>query len=100
MEGVYDLRRGLLHERYFGPDGCVAEITMFDQVLPSLPNGSLLGNLTQPAQGLASDASTNRSCQRVTSVPDGAYQPWFPAATGLPSLTARPAGISVRPAPI
>jgi hypothetical protein len=44
MEGVYDLRRGLLHELYFDPDGCVAEIAMFDQILPSLPHGALLVN--------------------------------------------------------
>lgn len=42
MEAVYDLRRGLLHELYFDPDGCVAEITMFQKVLPSIPHGSLL----------------------------------------------------------
>jgi hypothetical protein len=44
MEAVYDLRRGLLHELYFDPDGCVAEISMFDKVLPSIPRGSLLVN--------------------------------------------------------
>lgn len=44
MEAVYDLRRGLLHELYFDPDGCVAEITMFEKVLPSIPSGSLIIN--------------------------------------------------------
>lgn len=42
MEAVYDLRRGLLHELYFDPDGCVAEIKMFEKILPSIPRGSLL----------------------------------------------------------
>jgi hypothetical protein len=42
MEAVYDLRRGLLHELYFDPDGCVAEISMFEKVLPSIARGSLL----------------------------------------------------------
>jgi len=42
MEAVYDLRRGLLHELYFDPDGCVAEISMFEQVLASIPKNSLL----------------------------------------------------------
>jgi hypothetical protein len=44
MEAVYDLRRGLLHELYFDPDGCVGEITMFEQVLPSIPRRSLMLN--------------------------------------------------------
>jgi hypothetical protein len=44
MEAVYDLRRGLLHELHFDPDGCAAEITMFEKVLPSIPSGSLLVN--------------------------------------------------------
>jgi hypothetical protein len=44
MEAVYDLRRGLLHELHFDPDGCVAEISMFDKVLPSMPRGALLVN--------------------------------------------------------
>lgn len=42
MEAVYDLRRGLLHELYFDPDGCVAEISMFEKVLPTIARGSLL----------------------------------------------------------
>lgn len=42
MEAVYDLRRGLLHELHFDPDGCVAEISMFEKVLPSITPGSLL----------------------------------------------------------
>jgi len=42
MEAVYDLRRGLLHELHFDPDGCVAEISMFENVLPSIAPGSLL----------------------------------------------------------
>jgi hypothetical protein len=44
MEAVYDLRCGLLHELCFDPDGCAAEISMFDRVLPSIPRGSLLIN--------------------------------------------------------
>ena len=44
MEAVYDLRRGLLHELYFDPDGCVGEITMFEKVLPSIPRGALILN--------------------------------------------------------
>ena len=45
MEAVYyDLRRRLLHELHFDPDGCVGEITMFEKVLPSIPRGSLLLN--------------------------------------------------------
>jgi len=42
MEAVYDLRRGLLHELHFDPDGCVGEIKMFDQVVDSIPRGSLI----------------------------------------------------------
>lgn len=42
MEAVYDLRRGLLHELHFDPDGCVAEISMLEKVLPSIARGSLL----------------------------------------------------------
>jgi hypothetical protein len=42
MEAVYDMRRGLLHELYFDPDGHVAELSMFERVLPSIPCGSLL----------------------------------------------------------
>lgn len=44
MEAVYDLRRGLLHELHFDPDGCVAEISMFERILPSIPSGCLLVN--------------------------------------------------------
>ena len=44
MEAVYDLRRGLLHELHFDPDGCIGEITMFEQVLPSIPRGALILN--------------------------------------------------------
>jgi hypothetical protein len=44
MEAVYDLRRGHLHDLHFDPDGCVAEIGMFEKVLPSIPVGSLLVN--------------------------------------------------------
>ena len=42
MEAVYDMRRGLLHDLHFDPDGCAAEISMFEKVLPSIPTGSLL----------------------------------------------------------
>ncbi|HZD53438.1 MAG TPA: IS4 family transposase [Woeseiaceae bacterium] len=42
LEAVYDLRRGLLHELHFDPDGCVAEIKMFEKILPSIPRGSLV----------------------------------------------------------
>jgi Transposase DDE domain len=44
MEAVYDLRRGLLHELHFDPDGCVGEIHMFEQVRHSIPRGALLLN--------------------------------------------------------
>ena len=44
MEAVYDLRRGLLHELHFDPDGAAAEITMFEKVLGSIPPGALLLN--------------------------------------------------------
>ena len=44
MQSVYDLRRGLLHELYFDPDGCVAEISMLEKVLPSIPAGALVVN--------------------------------------------------------
>ena len=44
LEAVYDLRRGLLHELHFDPDGCVGEITMFEQVLASIPRGALILN--------------------------------------------------------
>jgi hypothetical protein len=44
MEAVYDLRRGLLHELYFDPDGCVGEIHMFEKVRHSIPRGSLIIN--------------------------------------------------------
>ncbi|HWM65422.1 MAG TPA: IS4 family transposase [Steroidobacteraceae bacterium] len=40
MEAVYDLRRGLLHELYFDPDGYVGEIHMFEKVRHSIPRGS------------------------------------------------------------
>jgi len=42
MEAVYDLRRGLLHELHFDQDDCVGEITMFEQVLPSILPGALI----------------------------------------------------------
>jgi len=44
MEAVYDMRRGLLHELYFDPDGSVAEIAMFDKVVASIPRGALAVN--------------------------------------------------------
>jgi hypothetical protein len=44
MQAVYELRRGLLHELYFDPDGCVAEISMLKKVLPSIPAGALVVN--------------------------------------------------------
>ena len=44
MEAAYDLRRGLLHELHFDPDGCVGEIHMFEAVRHSLPRGSLMVN--------------------------------------------------------
>lgn len=44
MEAVYNLRRGLLHELHFDPDGCVAEISMFEKVLPSIPRAALIVN--------------------------------------------------------
>lgn len=42
MEGVYDLRRGCLHDLWFDPDGCVSEISMFKRVLPNITRGALL----------------------------------------------------------
>jgi hypothetical protein len=42
MEAVYDLRRGLLHELHFDPDGYVGEIHMFEKVRHSIPRGSLI----------------------------------------------------------
>lgn len=42
MEAVYDLRRGILHDLYFDPDGCVAEISMLEHVLDSIPRSSLI----------------------------------------------------------
>ena len=42
MQGVYDMRRGILHDLYFDPDGCVAEIAMFEKVVDSIPRGALL----------------------------------------------------------
>jgi len=44
MEPVYDLRWRLLHELHCDPDGCVGEITMFEQVLPSIPPDALILN--------------------------------------------------------
>ena len=44
LEVVYDLRRGVMHELHFDPDGCVGEITMFEKVLPSIPRGALILN--------------------------------------------------------
>jgi len=44
MEAVYDLRRGLLHELHFDPDGCVGEIHMFEAVRQSIPRGALMVN--------------------------------------------------------
>jgi Transposase DDE domain len=44
MEGVYDMRRGCLRELWFDPDGARSEIAMFDEVLESIPSGSLLVN--------------------------------------------------------
>jgi hypothetical protein len=42
MEAVYDLRRGVLHNLYFDPDGCVSEMKMVDQVLDGIQKGALL----------------------------------------------------------
>jgi hypothetical protein len=42
MEVVYDLRRGIVHDMYFDPDGCVGEIHMFEKVLDSIPKGALV----------------------------------------------------------
>lgn len=44
MEAVYDLRRGILHELHFDPDGCVGEMTMFEEALKSVPDESMLIN--------------------------------------------------------
>jgi hypothetical protein len=62
MEAVYDLRRGLLHELYFDPDGCVAEISMFDQVLPSIPRARCWSMIvTMPSRSFGS-GSRSRAC--------------------------------------
>lgn len=42
MEAVYDLRRGILHDLYFDPDGCVGEIKMLQKVLDRIEKGTLL----------------------------------------------------------
>ena len=44
MEAVYDLRRGLVRELHFNPDGCVGEIHMFEAVRQSIPRGALMVN--------------------------------------------------------
>jgi hypothetical protein len=44
MEAVYDMRRGILHELHFDPDGCVGEIVMFEKALESVPDGAFLIN--------------------------------------------------------
>lgn len=44
IEGVYDLRRGCLHELWFDPDGARSELDMFINVLNSINPLSLLVN--------------------------------------------------------
>jgi hypothetical protein len=42
MEAVYDLRRGMLHDLHFDPDGCVGEMKMGAPVLERIEKGALL----------------------------------------------------------
>ena len=42
MEALYDVRRGILRDLWFDPDGFASEISMFDQIIGSLPRGALL----------------------------------------------------------
>lgn len=42
LEAVYDLRRGILHNLIFDPDGHKGEKHLLLEALPSLPKGSLL----------------------------------------------------------
>jgi len=42
MEAIYDLRRGILHELHFDPDGCVSEMTMFEASIESVPAGAII----------------------------------------------------------
>lgn len=42
IEAVYDLRRGVLRDLYFDPDGCRGERRLFEEVLADLPSGALL----------------------------------------------------------
>jgi hypothetical protein len=42
MEALYDLRRGILQDLYFDPDGCVGEITMLAKVVDGLAKGALI----------------------------------------------------------
>jgi Transposase DDE domain len=42
MEALYDLRRGILQDLYFDPDGCVGEIRMLVQILDRTVKGALI----------------------------------------------------------
>lgn len=42
LEAVYDMRRGILHNLIFDPDGLKGEKHLLLQALPSLPKGSLV----------------------------------------------------------
>ena len=44
MEALYDLRRGVLRDLWFDPDGARSEMAMLDQVLGSVKEGALLIN--------------------------------------------------------
>jgi Transposase DDE domain len=66
MEAVYDLRRGLLHELHFDPDGCVAEISMFEKVLPSIPRAALIVNDRYYAKPKIWEAVANQGVWMVT----------------------------------
>jgi hypothetical protein len=44
MEALYDLRRGVLRDLWFDPDGARSEMAMLDQVLGSVQEGALLIN--------------------------------------------------------
>jgi hypothetical protein len=42
MEALYDLRRGILQDLYFDPDGCAGEIRMLEQILDRVAKGALI----------------------------------------------------------
>lgn len=42
MQGLYDVRRGILRDLWFDPNGFASEISMLDQVLEEIPPGALI----------------------------------------------------------